>query len=234
MQTKFTLLAFIFVFLFAPHCQAWGTAKDPKIVGAIGSVDLNFCLVTKDSDDRYRLLSKRDFLSPSCQLLALEADRALVSGWGGSKRVIELPSPQVPADIFLMALATVYQRTIVVGARVDGLGPFEVELLTDPAKLCDFCRRHGLDIRVFDDCMVIRRGNFRGDERPFTHSSEQEACEANFVRVPIRNVIEYLAKADPTATPPNATSGDVSVKSYGGSAAALLYYLGMATRPRTE
>lgn len=227
-----SILAALLVALSVPSpLSAIVRPVEPAFLETIGSLDLNYCVVTKDSASRYRILRKNDSFGADSRILGVGPNTATVRRPDGATRRLTVPHEGIPADIFLMGLATVYQRSIVVGGRSETLAPFHEALLTDPAKLQDFCSSRGLDMRIYDDCIVIRRGRLPPDIRPFDSSNERTGCDIDLIRVPTKDAIEELLKLNPLARAPLTANGEVSVKAFGIAPNALLYYIDKATSP---
>lgn len=203
----------------------WFSQAGFTIMEAVGSPELGYALVGTDDKGTFQLLGKGDWFRNKFRVDAVGGEQVKVFTEEKGATVAPILHSNLPADVFLVALATVYQRSIVVGAQVDNLKPFSPDLLTDPAKLADFCKAEGLDLRVFDDCMLVRKGQFPADLKPFSSSEPQIAVNVSVIRGSLADVSAAVAKASgKVVTPAGTASGPLSVKSFGLSAQALAYY----------
>jgi hypothetical protein len=202
----------------------WFSQSGFTIMEAVGSPELGYTLVGTD-DKGFQLLGKGDWFKNKFRVDAVGAEQVKVFTEEKGATVAPILHSNLPADVFLVALATVYQRSIVVGAQVDSLKPFSPELLTDPAKLADFCKAEGLDLRVFDDCMLVRKGQFPADLKPFSSTEPQLSVNVSVIRGTLTDLTAAVAKSSgKVITPAGTASGPLSVKSFGLSAQALAYY----------
>lgn len=206
----------------------WFSQAGFTIMEAVGSPELGYALVGTDDKGAFQLLSKGDWFKNKFRVDAIGGEQIKIFTEDKGPSVSPILHNNLPADVFLMALATVYQRSIVVGAQVDNLKPFTAELLTDPAKLADFCKAEGLDLRVFDDCMLVRKGNFPADMKAFSSAEPQMAVNVGIIRGSLADVTAALGKASGKVV---TGTGDakLSLKSFGLSAQALAYYIQMTT-----
>ena len=215
-------------------CQALALVRplDLVPVAAIGSPELGYCLVTRDGAGCIRVVSRGARLPSGCKVLSIDAEQVRLSPEPGIERVVPVLHEKVSADVFAMGLATIYQRSVVVGAQLETLRTFSSDILTDPMKLTEFLQQEGLDLRVYDDCMIIRRGSFSKEMHKYEPVSSSSDCSVEFIRRPVDEVIEAIARRTRQPSPrPVGLTGSVSVKSFGISAEALLYYIGTAAAP---
>lgn len=204
----------------------WFSQSGFTILEAVGSQDLSYALVGTDDQGQFQILNKGDWFKNKFRVDAVGGEQIKLFTEDKGPSVVPILHRNLPADVFLVALATVYQRSIVVGAQVDNLKPFSPELLTDPAKLADFCKAEGLDLRVFDDCMLVRKGQFPPELKPFASSEPQMAVNVGIIRGTLQDVATAVAKASGKVVHPVGTPvGSLSVKSFGLSAQALAYYV---------
>lgn len=224
------LTAVVMVAAFATATFAgdadWFSQSGFTILEAVGSQDLNYALIGTDERGSFQILSKGDWFKNKFRVDMVGGEQVKLFTEEKGPSVVPILHRNLPADVFLVALATVYQRSIVVGAQVENLKPFSPDLLTDPAKLADYCKAEGLDLRVFDDCMLVRKGNFPADLKSFASEEPQMAINCSVLRGSLGDVAAALAKATGKVVNPSApASTNLSVKSFGLSAQALAYYV---------
>lgn len=204
----------------------WFSQSGFTILEAVGSQDLAYALVGTDDHGGFQILSKGDWFKNKFRIDAVGGEQIKLFTEDKGPSVVPILHRNLPADVFLVALATVYQRSIVVGAQVENLKAFSPELLTDPAKLADFCKAEGLDLRVFDDCMLVRKGQFPADIKAFNSTEPQMAVNVGMIRGSLQDLAGLVAKATgKVVTPVGTPTGNLSVKSFGLSAQALAYYV---------
>ena len=224
------LIAALLLVLTATALRAgeadWFSQSGFTIMEAVGSQELGYALVGSDDKGAFQILAKGDWFKNKFRVDAVGGEQIKLFTEDKGASVVPILHRNLPADVFLVALATVYQRSIVVGAQVETLKPFSPELLTDPAKLADFCKAEGLDLRVFDDCMLVRKGQFPADLKQFQSSEPQMAVNVGLIRGTHQDVAAAIAKGSGKVVLPVGTaSGPLSVKSFGLSAQALAYYV---------
>jgi hypothetical protein len=204
----------------------WFTQNGFTVMEAVGSPELGWVVVGTDETGTFRMLGRGDSFRDRFRIDAIGAEQVKVTSKEKGTTVAPILHRNLPTDVFLVALATVYQRSIVVGARVETLKPFSPDLLTDPARLADFCKEEGLDLRVLDDCMLVRKGTFPADLKPYTSTEPQLAIGMGVLRGTQAEVGAEIARVSgKVVTPVGTPSSVLSVKSFGLSPQALAYYV---------
>ena len=208
----------------------WFSQSGYTIMEAVGSDQFGYVLIGTNETGAFQLLSKGDWYKDRFRLDAVGSEQAKVVTKDNTTAAVPILHRNVPADIFLLALSTVTQRSVVIGAQVDALKTVTPELLSDPAKLAAYCQEEGLDVRVFDDCMVVRKGAFPKDLKPFAPAGPQLACAVNVMRSDLSTVAASLAKVSgKIVTPTGKFDGKLTVRSIGLSPEALAYYVEKAS-----
>lgn len=209
----------------------WFSQNGFTILEAVGSSDLGgFVLVGSDPGGAYHVLAKGDRYGTAFRVDAIGAEQVKVLPTQGEPAVAPILHRNIPPDVFLMAMAMVLQRSIVIGGSVDTLQPASPELLSDPGKLAEYCKTEGLDLRVFDDCILVRKGTFEADLTPFQSAEPQVATTLKHLRSNLPAVAKTLAEASSMIIEPSRQSAEpLTVLSVGLSAQALAYYIEKAT-----
>jgi hypothetical protein len=207
----------------------WFSQNGLTVQEAVGTPELGFVLVGTDEGGAFKLLSKGDqFKGVTIDNIGSEQVKIQTADKGSV--VVPILHRNLPPDVFLAAMATVFQKSIVIGTHLDTLKPFTTELLTDPNKLADFCKGEGLDLRVFDDCLVVRKGLFPPDLKAFSSTEPQTTASLTVVRGSAAEIIEAVSKAASLKmTSASAAANKITVRSFGLSAQAMAYYLSKVT-----
>lgn len=220
----------VILFLAATHATAMVRSPGFAILEAVGSPDLGYAAVTSDSRQEYSVAGHNEFTTYGMRAGKITADEVILTRTGVPNRVAPVLHRPIPFDLFLVALVTVYQRSIIVAGGEHLPRTVSEDVFHDPARLAEECKKEGLDLRVFDDIMLVRSGRFPADLRAYEPRETDRGCEMTFIRAPmsrIRTALQLPADCELDGRSDRV----VSLRSYGLSHRALRYYLNVATCP---
>lgn len=204
----------------------WFAQSGYTIMEAVGNLELGYILVGQNEAGKFEFLSRGEWYRDRFRVEGIGEEQVRVLAKDKTISAVPILHRNIPSDIFLVAMSMLSQRSVIVVAQPDSLKPFTPELLSDANALAKYCKEEGLDYRMYDDCLIVRKGTFPVGLKPYTSTEPQLACNMQVLRGGLGDVARALAEASGKVVAPNgAYAGQLSVKSYGLSPQALSYYL---------
>lgn len=222
-----TLFAFVPTRLMAQ--SDWFATSGVKILEAIGTPDLGYVLLAEDDRGGYRILREGDNFEGKFTVGQVGSEQVRLEDPEGKPSVAPILHQNVPVDMLLLAVGALHQRNVVIGGSSDTLKPFDSELLVDPQKLADVAKEAGLDVRVLEDALLVKKGVFTADPVKFEATPDDQAESYDWIRGEMPGLIKKASEGPMVLTVEGTAAGTVSVRAPYMPPRALAHYLSQVT-----
>lgn len=227
------LFAVTSLFAFLPvraTAQAdWFATSGVKILEAIGTSDLGYILLAQDDRGGFRLLREGDSFEGKFTVGQVGTEQVRLEDSEGKPSVAPILHQNVPVDMLLLAVGALHQRNVVIGGTSDVLKPFDSELLVDPQKLADLAKEAGLDVRVLEDALLVKKGVFAADPVKFEATPDDSAESYDWIRSDLKGLITKASQGPMALTAEGDTATIISVRAPYMPPRALAHYLAQVT-----